>query len=86
MATGPTIVSTSRLRAGTLLCLLNAGCALTTGIDDHRQHMDDERRCAPIDGDLALRRVSLTDIDAADDRVARMAENRVPTAFPGAPY
>ena len=81
MATGSSIAPASRLRAGALLCLLNAGCALTTGIDDHRQHMDDERRCAPTEGDLALRRVSLTDIDAADDRVARMAENRVPNSF-----
>jgi hypothetical protein len=55
MATGSIIASISRSRAGALLCLLTTGCALTTGIDDHRQHMDDERRCTPTDGDLALR-------------------------------
>lgn len=82
IGSGSAIVSASRLRIGVLLlCSLNAGCALTTGVDDRRQHADDERRCAPTDADLALRRVSLEDIDTADDRVARMAENRVPTSF-----
>ena len=66
---------------GILLCVLTTGCALTTGVDDRRQHADDERRCAPTDGDIALRRVSLTDIDQADDRVSRMAETRAPNSF-----
>jgi hypothetical protein len=69
------------IAGGILLCVLTAGCALTTGVDDRRQHTDDERRCAPTEGDLALRRVSLTDIDQADDRVSRMAETRAPNSF-----
>lgn len=77
MATG----SALRLRAGLLLWVLTTGCALTTGVDDRRQYMDDERRCAPTEGDIALRRISLTDIDKADDRVARLAEGRVPNSF-----
>lgn len=67
--------------AGALLCILTVGCSLTTGVDDRRQHVDDERRCAPTDADLALRTVSLTDIDQADDRVARMAKDRAPNSF-----
>ena len=81
MAIGLIVASTLRLNAGVLLCVLTTGCALTTGVDDRRLHMDDERRCAPTDGDLALRRVSLTDIDTADDKVARMAEARAPNSF-----
>ena len=81
MAIGLIVASTLRLNAGVLLCVLTVGCALTTGVDDRRLHMDDERRCAPTDGDLALRRVSLTDIDTAADKVARMAEARAPSSF-----
>ncbi len=81
MALYPTIVSTWRWTGTALFCVLAAGCALTTGVDDRHHHGDDERRCAPTDGDLALRRVSLTEIDTADDRVARMAENRAPNSF-----
>jgi hypothetical protein len=80
MVTGAPVAQASRLMAGAL-CVLTVGCALTTGVDDRRQHADDERRCAPTDGDIALRRISLADIDTADDRVARMAENRAPNSF-----
>ncbi|MFY4730695.1 hypothetical protein [Nitrospira sp. BLG_2] len=81
MAIGSTIASASKLIEGVLVCILITGCAFTTGVDDRRRYLDDERRCAPTDGDLALRRVSLTDIDTADDRVARMAEARAPNSF-----